>query len=34
MIKDIKIEGKKRMKIKSFLNGFNANNELIAKWKK
>ena len=34
MIKDIKIEGKKRMKIKSFLNGFNSNNELIAKWKK
>ena len=31
MIKDIKIEGKKRMKIKSFLNGFNGNNELIAK---
>ena len=30
-IKDIKIEGKKRMKIKSFLNGFNGNNELIAK---
>ncbi len=31
LIKDIKIEGKKRMKIKSFLNGFNGNNELIAK---
>ena len=31
LIKDIKIEGKKRMKIKSFLNGFNVNNELIAK---
>jgi methionyl-tRNA formyltransferase len=31
MIKDIKIEGKKRMKIKSFLNGFNGNNELLAK---
>lgn len=30
-IKDIKIEGKKRMKIKSFLNGFIGNNELIAK---
>ena len=30
-LKDIKIEGKKRMKIKSFLNGFNVNNELIAK---
>ena len=30
-VKDIKIEGKKRMKIKSFLNGFNGNNELIAK---
>ena len=31
LLKDIKIEGKKRMKIKSFLNGFNTNNELIAK---
>ena len=30
-LKDIKIEGKKRMKIKPFLNGFNVNNELIAK---
>ena len=30
-LKEIKIEGKKRMKIKSFLNGFNVNNELIAK---
>ena len=30
-LKDIKIEGKKRMKIKSFLNGFNVINELIAK---
>ncbi len=27
---DIKIEGKKRMKIKSFLNGFNINNHLTA----
>ena len=31
MLRDIKIEGKKRMKIKSFLNGFNIKNELIAK---
>ena len=30
-LKEIKIEGKKRMKIKSFLNGYNVNNELIAK---
>jgi len=30
-IKDIKIEGKKRMKIKPFLNGFRIDNELIAK---
>ena len=30
-LKDIKIEGKKRMKIKPFLNGFNVNNDLIAK---
>ena len=30
-LKDIKIEGKKRMKIKSFLNGFRIDNELIAK---
>jgi len=30
-LKEIKIEGKKRMKIKSFLNGFTGNNELIAK---
>ena len=28
---DIKIEGKKRMKIKSFLNGFNSNNQLTAR---
>ena len=31
LIKDIKIEGKKRMKIKSFLNGFKGKNELTAK---
>jgi methionyl-tRNA formyltransferase len=30
-LKEIKIEGKKRMKIKSFLNGFNRNNEFTAK---
>ena len=30
-LKDIKIEGKKRMKIKSFLNGFNGNNKLIVR---
>jgi len=31
LLMDIKIEGKKRMKIKSFLNGFNIIKELLAK---